>query len=241
MAISLGNVAPRHERRIRVTFTNSLAAAAFTTLSLYAVTNLDSLGISPNVIAAFVVPNSPHVVELAFDASLVQGALYQLAAVGVPAVDTTVTPGGSIEPFRLGAQVLANNLEVSAAGIDALVYGVDLVHNGADYVEGADGDLDTISGRANVQAALLRSATSGGLPWDADYGAKIRQYVDGAPGAALGARGALIRAALADPRVKDVDVQLGVETNNAQATFIENVTLIGSPAATPLKILVPAS
>ena len=60
---------------------------------------------------------------------------------------------------------------------------------GEDYVETSAGDLATVGGLDNVQAALTRRMASDGLPWDDTYGAKPRRYIDGTPGALPALRG----------------------------------------------------
>lgn len=240
MTIALINVAIRHSRRIRLVFSTSLAAGAFSALSHYSVTNQDGRGASPNVVAAFVLPGSPAAVELALDADLVAGAIYQVEADGVPALDSSVTPTPSVETINIAQPNAQPNVEIHADDIDALVFGVDLVHDGVDYVEGSDGDLATIAGEPNVVAAILRREVSDGLPWDPSYGAKPRQYVDGAFGALTQLRGALVRQAVADDRVKQCDVTLTQDPNDPSQAFFEvTPTLITGSKPPPIQVPTP--
>src|SRR6185369_9525815 len=92
--LSLLSLEPRSLRRIRLVFSKTLAAAAFTSTSYYSVTSVDSSGASPGVVAALAVPDSPYVAELAVSLDLAPGGIYTVATNGVPAMDasTTETP-----------------------------------------------------------------------------------------------------------------------------------------------------
>ena len=63
MTIALTTAIVRHERRLRLVFSNSLGAGAFSTLTWYTITS-DGTAASPSVVAAYAVANSPQVVEL---------------------------------------------------------------------------------------------------------------------------------------------------------------------------------
>jgi hypothetical protein len=153
MATLLG-VAVRHERRLRLRFDTELAPAAFRRASFYRVTNRDGRGASPDVSGVLVVGADLHQVELALASDLVGGALYEVAALDVPASDASTATGTIAvrpgEPTRAPSPVAAED------DADVLLYGVDLFHDGSDYVEAEDGDLATIGGEANLDAALLR-------------------------------------------------------------------------------------
>jgi hypothetical protein len=233
MSALLG-VVVRHERRLRLRFDTELAPAAFRRVSFYRVTNGDGRGASPDVVGVLVVGADLHQVELALGSDLVGGALYEVAVDAVPASDASTATGTMAlrpaEPTRASSAVAAED----DAGV--LLYGVDLLHDGGDYVEAEDGDLATIDGEANLDSALLRRMSSDGLLWDARYGAAPRRYVDGSPGALPTLRGALVAQALADDRVSAADAVL-----EADGTFEVTVTPAGSRAPRAFRIPIRTS
>jgi len=233
-AIAFISVVARSRRRIRLAFSEALASAAFTTLSFYEVGSVDASGVAPAAVAAFVVPGAPNVVELALDADLVEGANYVASAVGVPDSDDDVTPAGSVLPFRIG--VVRPRPVAASPNEDALdaTFGVDLFWNGSDIAEDAQGDLATVSGRENARSAISRRLASEGLPWDAAYGAKPREYVDGSSLTAHQLRGALASQAVEDDRVKRAAARvLPRDDNNPEQTTIEvSIDLIDGTSIT---------
>ena len=152
MACLIG-VVVRHERRLRVRLDAELAPAAFLATTFYSVTNRDGRAVSPPVVGALVVSSDLHQVELALGADLVDGALYEVTVSGAPNADGSTTTGATL--VRPG-QAPPQPTESTDDDIARVLYGVDLVHDGDDYLEGADGDLDTIAGEANLEAALQR-------------------------------------------------------------------------------------
>ncbi len=237
MTIALTSITVRHERRLRLGFSNLLAAGAFTSTAFYTVTSLDDGGAAPAVSAAIVVSGSPNFVELSLADDLAQDASFSIAAVAVPAVDASVTPPGSALTFRTGRPALQPNEELPGDDIRALIYGVDLVFDGSDYVETADGDLATVSGQANAEAAVQRRCMSDGLPWAPAYGAHPRRYVDGARGAIAELKGALVRETLNDDRVDACTVDIvDDDTHPERTTFVINATLKGAVAPTPVSV-----
>jgi len=228
--IAFIDVVPRSRRRLWLKFSEPLGAAAFTTLTFYTI--VAETGTAPSVVAAFVVPSNTSIVELALDADLVEGLNYLAYAEAVPDSDGDVTPAGSVLPFRIGVQrprPVAASLNEDA--LDA-TFGVDLVWDGSDIVEDAQGDLATVGGRENARAAIARRLTSDGLPWDDSYGGKPREYVDGSPFTAHQLRGTLAAQAVEDDRVKRAAATvLPADENNPEQTTIEvNVILIDGTA-----------
>jgi len=228
MSISLVAVEPRSNRRIRLAFSKALGAGAFTSTSLYAVTCTDSTGVSPSVVEAFVVPDSPHVVGLAVGADMADGAIYSVSAVNVPASDGDHPPAGTASPFRRG--VILDSPRVTDSPADDLLaelYGEDLVHNGADIVEDASGDLGGVGGVENVEAAASRGLLSEGLEWDDGWGAKLRRFVD-APYASAGEmRGVCIRQLLRDDRIKRASVAiLPPEDSTPEDVHVESTMVL---------------
>jgi hypothetical protein len=226
---SLSGVVVRHERRIRLRFDGELAATAFQSTTFYAVDSQDGRGVSPAVAGVLVVSSDLHQAELALGSDLVAGALYAVTVTGAPAADGTLASGMSL--FRVGEPTI-DPAALPEDDLAQLLFGTDLVFGGADYVEAPNGDLATISGLPNLEAAQERRLTSDGLPWDPAYGAKPRRYVDGAQGALPWLRGALVKEALQDDRIAQADATLGDD-----GVFAVDLVPIGP--ATALSIPVP--
>jgi len=234
MPIALNAVNIHSRRRLRLVFSEDVAAGAFTTLSYYTVTCTDAGGVDPSVVAAFVVPNSTAVVEIALDFDLVDGASYKVSAVGVPASAGGSTPAGSELPFRPG--VVRHRPVTGSDDILESFLGTDIVWNGEDLVEDPSGDLATVSGRENVRAAIAQRLMSDGLPWDAAYGAKPREYVDGSPLTAQQLRGELAAQAIEDDRVKRASATvLPEDEQNPEQTTIETTIVLIDDTTLPVQ------
>jgi hypothetical protein len=225
---SLVGVVVRHERRLRFRFDAELSPAAFQSTRFYAVTCTDGHGVSPPIAGALVVGADLHELELALGADLVDGASYEVRVAGAPTSDGQTADG--FARVRPGAQPTTGDADTDDA--DRVLYGIDLVHDGGDYVESTDGDLATIEGLPNLEGAIARRLASDGLPWDSIYGAKPRRYVDGAVGALSTLRGALIREALNDDRVEAADATLADDDE----TFDVDVTPVGTDASLTLQV-----
>jgi len=230
MAVSFANIVPKHERRFRVLFSDALGAGAFLP-GPYTVTSQDSLGVSPNVLAAYPIAQDPNVVELVLDADLAAGGLYLLTMTGVPGTSGPAFTG--TQEFRVGVPQVTSipNTESKTDDIMSLLYGEDLVWSGSDYLETADGDLDTISGIPNAEGAIMRRVSGDPLPWDDDYSARAGQYVDGPPGTMPTLRAALIEQTREDDRVAGATCSLTVDNEDADATFELTVDFVGAPKA----------
>lgn len=239
MSIVLSAVHVIHERRVRAIFTNTLASGAFgaPAPAFYGVENIDGLGPSPAIQAALIVPGNGAVVELVLSQPLANGALYQLTAIGVPAVDSSVTPDPSDLQFRWGDVVQKENVEPKIRDRDRLLYGTDLLWNGLDFQENALGDLDSVSGTPNVAKALNRGAEADGLPWDPTYGARMREYVDSPSTAAGTLKGSLTAQLLRDPRVKSVKVTF--EIKDDQTFVYADPKLVSGEVAKRVTVVVP--
>ncbi len=240
MTIVLLAVEIKHERRLRLVFSQPLGAGAFGTPgpAYYTVTSLDSLGVSPAVSSALMVVTSPDVVELALDEDLVRGGLYEVEAVTVPALDASVTAAGSSEQFRYGLTAVTENVEPIKRDRERLLYGVDLLWNGADYQEAANGDLDTVGGTANVTKALYRNMESNGLPWDPTWGVGAREFVDSPSTVSGSLRGKMSSQLLRDPRVKELTI--AVEFDDDKTYLHATPKLITGEAIKPVSLLVPS-
>lgn len=240
MAIELIGIVPKHERRLRLVFSNTLAAGAFGTgpsPAYYVVENQDGLGPSPDISAAIIVAGAGNNVELALSADLAEGALYRVTAIGVPAVDLSTSTSASDQVFRFGIPTARANVEPKASDYELLLYGRDLVHNGVDYLEGVDGDLATTDGRANAQTAISRRLNGSPLAWAPDYSPRARQYVD-APLPSIGTlRTRLERQALRDDRVSSVSATLVLDEETPTDSYFEvRPVLRGGGAAVPIDV-----
>lgn len=237
MSIDLQTLLVRHERRVRLFFTNALAAGAFSTLTYYTIASQDGAGPDPNVVAAYATPSNPACVELVLDQDLVDGGLYLFAAIGVPATDSTVTPSTSTQLAIIGVCSIPVNVEPAATQTDrdALMYQRDLLWDGTDLVEDASGDLATITGQPNVMNAIIRREMGEPLPWDPNYSPNARQYVN-APNVTLDElRVAVVRQALLDPRVAQASASVAapiVSSGNTDPVLSITITPIGGKPQT---------
>jgi hypothetical protein len=205
----------RHERRVRLVFDGAIAAAAFNDTTRYSVTGDDGSRVP---IAGLVgILGMPNQIDLALGGDLRQAALYTVAAAG--AATKALVRLAAAPPVPLAAEVTPDN-------VLALLYGIDLVWNQQDYAETAAGDLATVEGSDNVQAALTRRFAAEGLPWDDAYGAKPRRFIDGSPGALPALRSTLVRQARLDDRVRAASAALSPEGSE----FEVSVQLVGDDA-----------
>jgi hypothetical protein len=241
MSISLNAVYVKHERRIRLVFSNALAPGAFSSVSYYSLVCTDGSGVSPTVNAAYSIVGDAQTVELSLGtADLVGGGQYTVSANGVPCVDATVTPTPSTLVFSVATDYTTIvNQEVNVLDMSLVLYGRDLLWNGQDLQQDSTGDLITIAGNPNVQQAIRRREMSDGLEWDQTYGAKPRQYVDGASQEAMTLQTALIQQALQDPRVKSCTATIQQDSDETSITFLVKPVLIGEDTPVTLDVSVP--
>lgn len=238
--ITLNAIEIKHERRLRLLFSRPVAAGAFGVLpSLYVVTCTDASGANPVVNAAMIVSSNPAVVELALSVDLVQSGAYSVSAVGVPGDDASVTPEGTVLPFRFGLNAPHVNAEPVRSDNEGLLYGIDLLWNGVDYQETANGDLEQVSGTANVTKALYRIIESNGLPWDPSFGAHAREFVDSPSPAGGTLKGVVSAQILKDPRVKSIKVDISQDDEKTYLTI--KPTLITGADIKPVTMTVPSS
>jgi hypothetical protein len=237
MVFALQNIIVRSRRRLRVLFTEPVAAGAFAT-AFYTVQSLDGIGIDPVVNGALVVLDSPQVVELSLAIDIADGARYQLnVASGVPALAGGTAAAGQYQ-FAAPSAPAAPSPELAIDDLLNDVYGNDIVHNGADFVETAEGDLAMIGGPENVYSALSVRAILEGLAWDATIGARLREFVDG-PNQEIGVvRSRIVAQVLQDDRV--VAARGSYTTSENGEAFVDvSVTLVGQTA--PRTISLPVS
>ncbi len=177
-------------------------------------------------------------VELILDIPLTPGGFYEVYAEGVPATDASTTAPGTKTAFRLAAPDKASPFqERQFTDREKLLYFEDFIWDGADFVEAPNGDLARVSGTANVGKAILRGATTNGLPWDPSWGVDAEEYVD-APAVAVGTmRGALSSQALKDPRVSRVRVTAAPDSDgNAIVTIAPELVSGESVQPATLKV-----
>ncbi len=241
MAIALNNVQIRHERRVRLIFSTTLAAGAFTSVAFYTVTSVSGEATSPTVIAALTVTGSPEVVELQMGADLVRGQRYTFSAVAVPAADLSTTPDPSEVVAYYGEILPSPGLQSGGVSeLDELLYGRDILFDGGDFVEDGQGDLLTISGVVSLEAALRRCATSNGLPWAPEYGVHADEFVDVPIEGLLPLRGRAESAMRADDRVARVRVTIESDNEGGTGTVAIDVTPIGAgDALRQIQVAIP--
>lgn len=236
MAISLLSIQIKHERRLRLTFTDTLAAGAFgSSPTLYTVTTQDSLGSSPTVTESILIASDPRSLELALGDDLVPGGLYLVTAIGVPSIAGPVTDSTSQQLIQFSLTQTTLNAEPAVNEQDLALYGEDMIWNGLDYQETRQGDLDLVVGVPNALGALQRRCEASGLPWDATYGPNAESFVNSADAGPL--RGAIVQQLLRDDRVKSATVDTKKITDGI--VFVAKPTLIGEDTITPIALAVP--
>lgn len=231
--LALTEAVPRSETRLRLTFTEALSLAAFDA-SRYAVRSSDATGADAPVRQAMLVAGAPQCVELVLGHALVGGGRYLVACDGVPSVGggsfsgelafTVARPSSTARPAE----------RASEAAIERELFGEDLAFEGGDFVRGPNGDLATVSGAETAVTAVVQRMLSEGLAWDATYGAKPREFVDGARGELPALRGRLLREAQQDDRVRRCEVSIRPADANApdEAELDVKIGLVGGLSRT---------
>lgn len=234
--IDLISVDVRHEKRVRLLFSNNLAIGAFVP-GLYVIDCPSGQATAPLVVATLIVPGSPNVVELSFSIPMVQGVAYSVSAVGVPASDASVTGASSVQMFNYGAKVEKHYVEPALRDRERLLYGADIIFDGNDFVETPGGDLERIEGKANVTKAVWRGVESPPLPHDPTWGVYAREYVDSPTAASMPLKGALIAQVMRDPRVRRATASVEVDKTD---TYIHiTPVLIGNDAVEDVTVSIP--
>jgi hypothetical protein len=239
MSIDLLTVEVRHERRIRLLFTNAVGSGGLGTPapSFYTVASQDGAGADPLVKAAMAVSGNPNAVELVLSLDLVRDGLYLVSAVGVPDTGAGVTGATSTQQIRWGQDYSQSDAEPLLADRARFLYGVDLIFNGEDYSEDTNGDLARVAGTANVTKALYHGIETTGLPWNAGWGAGAREFVDSPSVAATALRHSLHAQVLRDPRVRSIKTDLQIA--DAETTVFLTPTLITGETIEPVSLVVP--
>lgn len=241
MTIELTAIVVRHERRVRLVFSSPLAGSAFGSPApvAYVITNVATAQ-AVAVSAAILVTSATDTVELALGADLVQGSLYRVTTLGIVGADATSCTSASDQKFRFGEDPRQIDVEPKVLDADLILFGRDLVHTGTDYLETAEGDLASVGGVANAQAAHRRRMLGSPLPWAPEYSARARQYVDAPISSVGGLRGALQRQSLRDDRIQSVTVTFTVDEDDADnSSFTVTPTFIGGRVPSTDSVDVP--
>lgn len=226
----------KHEQRVVVVFTDALAAGAFGVgAPLFAIENLDGHSVNPTLNAALIVSGDTNAVELALATPMATGALFRVTVTAVPAF-AGGTASGVVDYVYAVAPPKVNLETAASTAEEILLYGSDIVWNGVDFQETATGDLESVDGVATVTKALYRRCASGPLPWDPNYGARARDFVDSPSTSSGTLAGALAGQCMRDPRISKVSVRASVD--NDQTSFDITPTLASGAVAEPLSIKV---
>lgn len=237
MTFALQTLIVRSRRRVRVIFTDAVAIGAFST-SFFSITSSDGVGASPSLNGALMVPDSAQAVELSLAQDLADSGNFTLNVVsGVPAL-AGGTAAAATYAFKAPAAPPPPSPELpSDDSLDA-IYGNDIMFSNDDFVETAEGDLAVGGGVQNVVDALVSRGLSNGLPWDGTYGAKPREYVDGADTGIPVLRATMIGQFLQDDRVSLATGSSSTDTSG-DATISIDVVLVGQN--NPVNVPVPVS
>ena len=219
----------RSVRRVRCTFPSPLAPSAFT-MAPWSIQCLDSFGSSPTINAVLLIPGQANCAELSLSCDLVDGSVYQITGNAVTAAAGAGMWTGSVQ-WCTRQTPKAPSPEVNLSEVDAVLFGIDLAWASGDFVETAQGDLATIGGAENARTALVRRATSEGLPWAPKYGVKPRKYVDGSSLALPKILNTVTSQFLRDNRVKAVSAK--IQSSGEQSSILAQITFIDG-TATPV-------
>jgi hypothetical protein len=231
MSIVLTSIYAARARRIRLVFSEPVAAGAFGT-SLYTVASEGPIAASPSVRAAYAVAGQPASVELVLNIDLVVDASYTVAMVNIPAV-AGGTPFSGMSRITYTTPQAATNVEPIVSDYDVILFGRDLVWNGNDFEEDVNGDLAVVSGIPNAVGALRRRFLGSPLPYAANYSPNAREYVDSNDATPLGSK--LREQALRDPRVLSVKVS-PTEDSDGNTVFEISPKFIGDRTAEPISV-----
>lgn len=227
--MNLTTVYVKHERRIRLIFSDQLQAGAFVT-SLYTVESVDGASGNPQVQLAMVVPSSPNVVELQLSLDLASGGRYRAYAGNVPGA-TGNTPADEYTDFFVGVRD-TNTRQIAVTPAvsedDKLAFGVDMAWTGTDWAETPNGDLDTVAGLQCLKDDLAHRIGSNGLPWDTSFGLKPREYLDAPVVALPPLRGQVVTEVQKDDRVRRSEATLATDNTGTTVIVVTVVPVVGT-------------
>jgi hypothetical protein len=234
--VQLQTLFVRSTSRLRLRFSSALAAGAFDT-SWFTLASVDAAGEAPVALAALVVASRADELELALYPEFVDGGRYEITiAEGLPATDLSEL-AETVREFWAPIVGAAPSPSVQHSDRANEVYGVDLLHDGTDFVRAANFDLATVAGLANVQGAIPRRLTSDGLPYNPEFGGHARQFVDAPTPVLPLARGRLEAEARRDSRVREAKVELARDANDGTVVMNVDARLVGSTGVTSRKAL----
>lgn len=200
MALGFVNLLVRSPRRVRLLWDAALGGGAFSP-SWFTFETLDGAGTNPNVVAALAVPSYPDQCELVLDNDLAIGGLYRLTiGAGVPPASGGTAPGYTRD-FRPEGRPADPSPTLRLDDVIAELFQTDLLHDGKDFVEEANGDLAGVTGPENAKRAFARRLVSNGLAWRSDYGVKARRFVDAPEPTLPELRGRVAEQARRDDRI----------------------------------------
>ncbi len=227
----------RSVRRIRLTFSSALASGAFLTTP-YVVSSVDGLGASPiTTEAAFAISSDPNSVELSVNSDFTPGGQYLVTCTNVPPI-TGSNFTGTIQNQYGQPPIAGPNAEPETSDLQLILYGVDLQWDGIDFDEDTTGDLLTIQGRPNWQAAMARRMISNGITWDASYGAKAYQSVDAPQPYQASLAGRFLAQARLDNRTKQASIVFAQNATNPQE-FDFAMSITGRDGLDPITLPAP--
>lgn len=232
MAVASQRAFARSLRRVRLTFDGALGAGAFAS-SWFTVVAVDAWGASVAVVEALAVASRPNDLELALSRDLTPGAHYRIdIAAGIPDAEADPSPSGSVEAILGTPQRQASRDRDLRAVIDS-IFQHDAAHDGDDFVEGASGDLESVTGEENGRAAVRRRVAAQGLRWDSTYGPGVREFVDAPVTGLYAVRGSIAENLRLDDRVRNVDVVVGDATVDGDDVQIPvSVEFVGGVTST---------
>jgi hypothetical protein len=224
MSFALSRVFVRSSTRLRLFFTGLIDTAPIGSFFVGSLTPQSPN--DPPVEEAFIVQGSQ--VELVLGSAMYPGGTYQLhLSAGVVSSGAEIAPDALVNISNPAPPPTASS-DLTIQELASNVFGSDIAWSGADWIEGADGDLDVVTGPENVRQAVRRRMLSSGLLWDDSYGLKADEFVD-APETTLPALALRSETqALADDRVKSATAKvLGADTQNPEQQLIGiDITLV---------------
>ena len=247
MATLFTGLVIRGPRRVRLVFSGSLAAGAFSSLVYYTVATADGTASVPiTVEAAFAITGSANNVELSVSADWIPGAQYLVTVTAVPTLDgsnpTATLPASISLNLPTTPQTSIANQEPETSDLDLLLYSRDLLFaDGGDFVEDSTGDLATVSGRPNWQGAMNRRMLGDPLLWQPRYSPRAADFVDAPSTYARPLAGRLLSQARADDRTASATVQVTSNSGDpSMGSWYFAMSLTGRDGLDPIAVDVPA-
>jgi hypothetical protein len=231
MAIEFQSAYSRSTTRVRVVFSNTLGSGAYST-SFFSLAVVDGYAVAPPIVEALLVPGRGQDIELALGGELTEGARYLLTiSAGVPDVLSDTAAGATARLTIPQTQLAANEEQTDTAILDEL-FQRDLLHDGTDFIEDANGDIAQLVGLDNARSAVARRVAADGLKWDQNFGPALREHVDEHPSALYAMRSKIGANLRQDDRIADADVRVsdadigddGTVVLPVDITFVGNLT-----------------